>query len=325
MSVSFNWLRRTEYNRTYTNNRTVDPVADWTTFNIVNPLTGEQIPVYNLNSAKLGLTPDFYQTNADQKLNRNTYMGFEFGLNARLGKGVFFAGWTIDHTVDTACDAGGSPSGTASGTGVVLSGGTPGALTNSVNDPNTFRFCDQSGSLYQNLGKSVAIPYRHEFKIAGSMPVWKGFEVSMALQSNPELTKAVNWTLTSATRYPFDCSVPGCTPGALVIPTGVKLTNPSETIPLVAPGSRYLDRLQQLDLGIRRVFRFRDHITISPQLDVFNVNNAHSVLSETQALGTTGANTFTGLVSTFRDGGPGGTPQTLLTPRLLRLSVQFKF
>jgi hypothetical protein len=36
-------------------------------------------------------------------------------------------------------------------------------------------------------------------------------------------------------------------------------------------------------------------------------------------------NTFTGLVGTFKDGGPGGTPQTLLTPRILRASVQFKF
>lgn len=325
MSVSFNWLRRTEYNRPFTNNRAVDPVADWTPFNIVNPLTGEQIQVFNLNANKLGLTPDFFQTNADQKLNRNTYMGFEFGLNGRIGKGVFFAGWTIDHVIDTSCDAGGTPSGTASGAGVVLTGSTPGGLTNNVNDPNTFRFCDQSGSLYQALGKNVSIPYRHEFKIAASMPVWKGFEVSMALQSDPELTKAVNWTLTSTTRYPFDCSAAGCTPGALVIPTGIKLTNPSETIPLVAPGSRFLDRLQQLDLGVRRVFHIRERMVVSPQLDVFNVTNSHSVLTETQALGTSGANTFTGLVSTFRDGGPGGTPQTLLAPRLLRLSVQFKF
>ena len=238
---------------------------------------------------------------------------------------MFFAGWTIDQVVDISCDAGGTPSGTASGTGVVLTGSTPGGLTNNVNDPNTFRFCDQSGSLYQNLGKSVSIPFRHEFKIAGSMPVWKGFEVSMALQSDPELTKAVNWTLTSGTRYPFDCGVPGCTPGALVIPAGIKLTNPSETIPLVAPGSRFLDRLQQLDLGVRRVFHIRERMVVSPQLDVFNVNNSHAVLSETQALGTSGTNTFTGLVSTFRNGGPGGTPQTLLAPRLLRLSVQFKF
>jgi hypothetical protein len=185
--------------------------------------------------------------------NRNVYNGFEFGFNTRLKRAVFFAGYTIDRVVDTACDAGGTPSGTASGTLVVLSGTTPGALTNSVNDPNNYRFCDQSGSLFQNLGKSVQIPFRHEFKLAGNVPVWKGIELSAALQSDPELSKAVNWSITSTTRYPFDCSVPGCTPGALVIPAGVKLTNPSETIPLVAPGSRYLDRLLQLDLGVRKV------------------------------------------------------------------------
>jgi hypothetical protein len=49
------------------------------------------------------------------------------------------------------------------------------------------------------------------------------------------------------------------------------------------------------------------------------------VLTETQTLGTSGTNTFTSLFSTFKDGGPGGTPQTLLPPRLLRLSAQFRF
>jgi len=325
MSVSFNWLRRTEHNRPKTINRAVDPVNDWTPFSIVNPLDGEQITVYNLNSNKFGITPDFYQTNGNMATNRNVYNGFEFGFNTRLKRAVFFAGYTIDRIVDTACDAGGTPSGTASGAGVVLSGTTPGALTNSVNDPNNFRFCDQSGSLFQNFGKNVQIPFRQEFKLAGNLPLWKGFELSAALQSDPELSKAVNWSITSTTRYPFDCSVPGCTPGALVLPAGVKLTNPSETIPLVAPGSRYLDRLLQVDLGVRKVVRVGERLAVSPQIDVFNVNNSHAVLTETQALGTSGSNTFTGLVSTFRNGGPGGTPQTLVTPRLLRVSVQVKF
>ncbi len=262
LSVSFDWHRRTEYNRPNTINRSVDPVNDWTPFSIVNPLTGEPITVYNLNANKVGVTPDFFQTNGTHDLNRNTYTGYEFGVNGRLKKAVFFAGWTMDRVVDTSCDAGGTPAGTASFTAVVLSGTTPGALTNSVNDPNNFRFCDQSGSLYQNLGKNVSIPYRHEFKVVGNMPVWKGFEVSMAWQSDPELTKAVNWTLTNTTRYPFDCTtcpahvtVSGVEQGALVMPTGVTLRNPSETIPLVSPGSRYLDRLQPLELGFCPAFK----------------------------------------------------------------------
>ena len=110
-----------------------------------------------------------------------------------------------------------------------------------------------------------------------------------------------------------------------MIPANVKLSNASEAIPLVPPGSRFLDRVAQLDLGLRRVFRIRERLTVSPQIDVFNVNNSHAVLTETQALGTSGANTILGLVSTFRNGGPGGTPQTLLTPRILRLAVQLKF
>jgi hypothetical protein len=110
-----------------------------------------------------------------------------------------------------------------------------------------------------------------------------------------------------------------------VLPTGVTLTNASETIPLRPPGSRFYDRLVQVDLGLRRVFKINERWTISPQVDAFNVNNSSAVLTETTALGTNGANSFLSLASTFKDGGPGGTPQTLLSPRLLRLSVQVKF
>lgn len=310
MSIGFDWFRTTNYNSLVTIDRAYNPVSDWTPFNIVNPLTGDQITAYNLNANAVGRAHDYYQTNGDQDLRHTSYTGFELYSNARLPHGAFvFGGWTMDRTVVTACDG--------------LTNAS--ALVNSTNDPNQLRYCDQAGSLYQGLGKNTSIPFRHEFKLAGNFPLWWGFHVSAALQVDPEPLKAVTWAITNTTRYPFDCSVPGCTPGALVIPSGVTLRNASESIPLVSPGTRYLDRLAQLDLGLRRVFRIRERMTISPQIDVFNVNNAHTVLTETQALGTSGTNTFTSLVSTFRDGGPGGTPLTLLTPRILRASVQFKF
>ncbi|HEV3198570.1 MAG TPA: TonB-dependent receptor [Bryobacteraceae bacterium] len=310
MSVGFDYFRTTNYNTLVTIDRAYNPVTDWTPFTIVNPLTGEQITAYNLNANAVGRAHDYYQTNGDQDLRHTTYTGFELYTHVRLPHGAFvFGGWTVDRTVITACDG--------------LTGAS--ALVNSTNDPNQFRFCDQAGARYQDLGKNVSIPFRHEFKVAGNFPLWKGFQVSMALQVDPEPLKTVTWNITNATRYPFDCSVPGCTPGALVMPAGVTLRNASEAIPLVAPGTRFQDRVAQLDLGLRRVFRIRERIRVSPQIDVFNVNNSHAVLTETQALGTSGTNTFTGLVNTFRDGGPGGTPQTLLTPRILRLSVQLQF
>ena len=78
-----------------------------------------------------------------------------------------------------------------------------------------------------------------------------------------------------------------------------------------------MDRLNQFDIGLRRTFVFRERFKLQPQVDMFNVTNAHTVLLETQALGNS--------VKPFAPGGLGGTPQALLQPRLLRVAVQFKF
>jgi hypothetical protein len=313
VSLGFNWFHSRNYDTQLTIDRAYSMTDDWTLIRgIVNPLTGEPLPFYNLNSNTLGRPHDYYQTNGDYHYS---YNGFEVSVVARLGRGAFVnAGWTYDHSVTFGC----------SGLSYPIAG-TTAALVNSTQDPNALRYCDQFGNRFQNLGKNVPVPYRGEFKLAGNLPTVWGIQLSTALQIVPEAYKSATWSITNTTRYPFDCSVPGCTPGALVLPAGVKLTNASETIPLVPPGSRFLDRLVQLDLGLRKVIRIRERASISPQLDVFNVTNSNTVLTETTGLGTSGTNTFTGLVSTFKDGGPSGVPQTLLSPRLLRLSVQLKF
>ena len=74
-----------------------------------------------------------------------------------------------------------------------------------------------------------------------------------------------------------------------------------------------MDRLNQLDVGIRRTFAIRERIHVQTQVEMFNVNNAHTVLLETQTLGTS--------VKPFVAGGLGGTPQALLQPRLLRVAL----
>ena len=297
MSVSFNWFRRTNYSGTYIQNRAVDPVADWTPFTLTNPLNGEQITAFNLKPTKFGLPADLYQTNGDQDLRRNTYTGYEFGVIARLPHGGhFFGGWTIDRVTDIACDASAN---------TAFDGNN---LTNgAINDPNSLRFCNESG----------LIPFRHEFKAIGSMPLWWKFELSMAWQDAPEPLKYVNWTLSRTSKYPTDCTVTGCTPGGAVFASPTFLTNSQLTIPLVAPGSRFMDRLNQFDIGLRRTFVIKDKFRIQAQADMFNVNNSHAVLLETQALGTS--------VKPYVEGGLGGTPQSLLQPRLLRLALQFHF
>jgi hypothetical protein len=53
------------------------------------------------------------------------------------------------------------------------------------------------------------------------------------------------------------------------------------------------------------------------EVQLFNVINASTVLTESYTLGTT--------VKPYQEGGPGGTPSVILNPRMMRLNLQFKF
>jgi hypothetical protein len=292
-TVGLFWHRRTLHNSQFSDDRSVNaafsgPTANWTPVEVVNPLTGERMTVFNLLPPSFGLAPDIYLTNAGSSERRNIYTGIELSTSARLrGGGTVLAGWNIERTLSVTCD--------------------------STDDPNSLRFCDQGGRT--RVGEpAIPMPFRHELKISGNLSLPYSFEVSASFQSYPGLQRDVNWTITRGTRYPADCAVPGCTPGALVLPT---LTNPSVTVPLIAPGSRFRDRQNQLDLGLRRTFRLGGSRRVDAQLDVFNALNSNAVLTESFALGNS--------VAPFLEGGPGGTPLSIFQPRILRIATQFRF
>jgi carboxypeptidase family protein len=303
-AIGFNWFRRQLFNTSYTRNRIVDPIADWTTTSIVNPLDGEAVTVYQINQNKNGLTPDLYMTNmTDTNLRQNTFTGFEFNASARLPRrAVLFGGWTGERVVDIDCSMN---------------------TSSTLNSPNSLRFCDQSGAAYQNLGRNAAIPFLNAFKLNANVPLWYGVEVSASIQSYAGAIKAasggVSWTIArGSTRYPTDCTVPGCTPGAVVLPSRFA-GDPAVTVQLASPGTRYEPRWNQADLGVRRTFHLAHGVILQGQIDVFNAFNSNAVLTEGTALST--------LVSPFisPDPGAGGTPLTILNPRLVRLGAQFRF
>jgi hypothetical protein len=307
VAVNFNWFRRQLYNTAYTRNRAVDPIADWTTTPIVNPLNGAPITVFQINQNKNGIAPDLYLSNmTDTSLRQNTYTGFELGMNARLPRRTLvFGGWTMERTVNIDCTMN-----TASASAT-------------LNSPNTLQFCDQSGQTYQNLGANATIPFLHQFKLNANVPLWYGVEVSASLQSYAGAIKAatggVSWTINrGSTRYPTDCAVPGCVPGAIVLPSRFA-GDPAVTVQLASPGTRYEPRWNQLDFGLRRTFRFRSGVTVQGQVDLFNALNANPVLIEGTALSTS--------VAPFLSSDPnsGGTPTSILQPRLIRLGAQFRF
>jgi hypothetical protein len=145
-------------------------------------------------------------------------------------------------------------------------------------DPNTFRYCDQS---------QYATPFRHDFKFAGSYPLPLDTQISAAFASYAGNMLGVNWT-----------------PGASLFPGG---RTQSVTIPLIPPGSSFLDRWNQLDVSFRKVFKI-GRARLDGNLDMFNALNSSVVLQQNQTFGSSL-----------------GTPQAVLQGRLLRLSTQIKF
>jgi hypothetical protein len=251
VSVTGAWYRRDTYDVEQQINTLVS-VSDYASFTTPSPVNGEPVTVYNLNRSKQGLVDLLDTTATDSSLARVGYNGLELSFAARLPRGAnLFGGWSADKLVTVACAS---------------------------NDPNTFRYCDQS---------VLGIPFRHDFKFAGSYPLPLDTQVGASLQSYAGLPLTVSW------------AVP-----ANLFPGG---RTQAVTVPLVPPGAQYLDRWNQLDLSFRKVFKARK-ARIDAALDVFNSLNSNVVLTQNQNFGSTL-----------------GQPQAVLQGRLLRLSSQIKF
>ena len=322
VTANFNWYRGSRYQQTLVLNYAA-PLSAWQQTTVTNPLDGSSIPFYYLPTA--AQAPVTYQTNAPQTLVRNVYTGYETSVAARLGHGMFvFAGWTIDRDLDRSCAM-------SAGTVTTING-------NRLNDPNSLRFCDLFGSLYQNLGAVSSPPWQNEIKVQGSVPIHWGFVFSASFYSNRYsegvATGGVNnngyltrtWTLTANSVYPAHCV--GCTAGARVFPTGFVLGQASEAINLVAPGQVLAPRLNQLDFSLKRRFRFKERYVVEPTVQVFNILNSNAAVIESGALGSDAAPYLPKSACTSSSPancGLGGTVNTITNPRLMRFAVLFQF
>ena len=171
---------------------------------------------------------------------------------------------------------------------------TIGKLCDENWNPNLLLYCDQTKS---------GIPFRTQFKIAGTVPLKYAIAVSVSFQSLPGYrfgTAALNidtgivagpsgqpgatslanpngagtvWLITPTTRYtvcPGNSASQGCVVGALVDPG---LTVASLSVPLVAPQTEFGDRINQLDLNVTKTIRI-GRASFQPKIDFFNLLNA---------------------------------------------------
>ena len=114
VSMTTAWYRRSQKQLWGTRN-TLLSLSDYTLFQATSPIDGSAVDVYNLDPAQRGVET-ILDTNSDT--NAQDYNGFELSFQARLpGGGTFFGGTTTERTILNTCD---------------------------TDDPNDFRFCDQS-------------------------------------------------------------------------------------------------------------------------------------------------------------------------------------
>ena len=286
ISVTAAWYHRDVFNMTKSVNGPFTP-ADYSIVNVVSPLDGSIIPAYNLNPAKRGLIDRVDVNSADRDLRSFSYTGFEFGTAARIRNATLFGGWTVDRTILNHCD---ELENWGNLSAVIYDASTQ----NSQAPKSDYHFCNQS---------ALGIPFLHEFKLSGSYQLPWQLQVNAAFQSYAGTILPTRWSIARTTRYAANCIGP-CTPGALVIPN---MTAATYVLDLTPPGSDYYERLNQLDLGVRRIFRVGKY-RFSGQMDLFNVNNASFVKTQT---------------TTF---GPSlGQVLSTLQPITMRLALQMRF
>ncbi|HWZ32282.1 MAG TPA: carboxypeptidase regulatory-like domain-containing protein [Bryobacteraceae bacterium] len=359
ITLNFGWFRRSSYQQFFLVNENGIDASNWTPFNIVNPLSGAPITVFNLSPTVKSLpTASLLETNAPQSLTRNVYTGFETQVVARLPRNMFVSfGWTMDRQLDRNCAEN-------------VSVGKP------LADPNTLRYCDTFGDSslafqginVSSLGK-VSPPWAQAFTAQAVVPIYKGFVSSLSFLSNNYqgnftgaggsgtlnngyLARTISIASAAGSVYPngsigvAPAGTP-CSAGPAVgcpIDPGYNALQGGETINLVAPGQVRTPRLNQLDLSLKRTFKFRERFVIEPEFQVFNLLNTNAAVVQATALSASypldknGKPTSAGVapfltssqcsgstVGSFANCGLGGAITTITNPRLLKVALLFRF
>ncbi|MCU1382901.1 MAG: hypothetical protein JWL71_1598 [Acidobacteria bacterium] len=292
-SVTAEWFH-SDFKNLIERNNVARSAADYTLINVASPIDGTTIPYYNVSTAKKNAVQNVDSN--DPNLQR-WYNGIELNANARLPHGIrVFGGTSTEKTISNSCSA-------------------------ATNDPNLLLFCD---------GTKNNIPWVTQGKLAGTVPLpWYGITVSTALQflaGTPIGTLPVqygvftagtgfttpngvgsNYLISPTTRYPANCTGAACRPGELVV--GPALNVASVNLGVVAPGTEYTPRINQVDFAASKTVKI-DGFSFTPKLDVFNALNSDD---------------YTSVVSSQFNANTYLQPATVLQGRIIRVGVDVKW
>jgi len=233
---------------------------------------------YNLNPNKVGQVNNYF-TFADNYGNTTEHWnGIDVGVNLRAMGGVLLqAGVSTGRTITDNCALLAVAPEAVSGASAVGQQGTLSLSATPVGGP----YC------HQNTGFVTQVKGFGSYRIPRI-----GMQTSLSFSSTPGPTIAANYIASNASIAPS---------------LGRNLSGgaTNATVNLLAPGTMYGDRLNDLDFRIAKVFgRVR---RTSLNLDIFNLFNGNAVLTENSNY------------AAWR------TPQSILQPRFAKVSVQFEF
>lgn len=280
VSIIGQYYRRTFQDMEMLDRELINSATDYTSFQAPLPAdmtrdpqvaalapAGQMVTIYNLRPAKLPV----YTSQQRDKTNpdiTSTYNGFDLAATARTaGGGTVFGSWTVERNISNYCANDDNPN------GVLIADRYTGANV-------------AAGGAFCNQG-DFDMPFRHEFKMAGTVPVRWGIDLGAVLQSYAGGERVITWA-----------------PAANVFPSGRTRT---ETIMVNEPGSLYYPRYNQVDFNVKKTFR-AGRKTFSGQIDWFNLLNGNAIFSQVSQVGSSL-----------------GQIQTILQGRLTRLAFQMKW
>jgi hypothetical protein len=276
-------------------------VADFTQYSVTPGL----IPTAPASSGGEALPEDiytdqFFNLNAGVPVNNlqglsktmfpgsNVYdrwFGFDIGLNARLPQGIIFqGGLSTGHQTTDFCDVEDPAKAGNNALLEMLTAGTPA-------QPISLKACHMDQK------------WLPQVKFLGSYTIPKiDVQLGASYQSIPGIEYAAQYTVSNA-----DTSRPVSQGGLGRLPSGQNSLAGTTQVNLIAPGSTYGPRFNQIDVRLGKVVRFSNRRAVV-SLDLFNVLNDSTISQASSSYNTQWL-----------------APQAVVAPRLAKVSLTFDF
>ena len=251
VGVNFGYFRRWYNNFTATDNLATAP-TDYSPFSITAPVDS-RLPggggyvlggLYNLNPNRVGQVNNYYTLASELGNYIEHWNGIDATINVRIsGNALLQGGLSSGYTLTDDCNIVDKYLGSVT-------------LANSLGTVQSTQMC------------RLETPWLTQVKLIGSYTVPKiNVQTSAAFQSTPGPAISANYVATNAVVQP-----------SLGRPLSGGAAN--VTVNLVAPGSLYGERANQLDLRFSKLLKFgQGKFRTAVNLDVYNSLNANPVLT----------------------------------------------